>query len=107
MSQPIIDAATLKRFTDYSNITGVPLDQAVTEALSEWMDMVGEVVLTEFIRRSRTSKRKNSSSVKKTVAKPTSHGKVMDIRSSSRQFRANNASSTTSDHFSNTRRAAV
>jgi hypothetical protein len=52
-SRNLLDKATLDRISQYAYITGKPISKALNEAVNEWMDSTGDLIILEIQERRR------------------------------------------------------
>ena len=63
-----LDEATLKRLTYYAYLTGKPISTAVNEAINEWLEISGDLIIAELEERRRKRKKKLSGKRNATAA---------------------------------------
>lgn len=66
--QSQLDTSTYRRIEDYAKVTGVPVQNAVNEAVNDWMDTTGDFIQEELLARRGKGAR---STVPKGAKKPS------------------------------------
>lgn len=53
----VLDPSTFKRISEYADVANVSIDLAITEAVNEFMDTTGDLLLAEM-KRNRPRRKK-------------------------------------------------
>jgi hypothetical protein len=57
----IIDSRTYKRISKYAEMANISIDRAIVEAVNEWMDITGDLLVSEaqlVLKAARKAKRR-------------------------------------------------